>query len=47
MFLPSVLCGDEIGGKLVSGAAMETDRLRSAAIVTTSGLNASFVIGAH
>ena len=47
MFLPSVSCGDKIGSKLVSGTAMERDRLRSAAIVTTSGLNANFVIGAH
>ena len=49
MFLSSVLCGEEIGGKLVSGGAMERDRLRSGAIVTTSGVNAKFVmhVGAH
>ena len=38
MFLPSVLCGDEIGGKLMSGATMERDKLRSDVIARNASI---------
>ena len=39
MFLPSVLCGDEIGGKLMSGATMERDKLRSDVIAKNASIH--------